>query len=140
MIKKIAFSLCVFSLYACQAFQTNNSLYNELGGQTGIENIADRFVRLIIKDPRTEKHFEESDLDRFYEKLVEQFCEVSDGPCTYSGDSMVEVHKGMKISEAEFNATVELLQEAMRDNKVTLSAQNRLLALLAPMRKEMLEK
>lgn len=75
--------LLIFLIALCSACQTTSSkqtLYTELGEQSGIEKIADKFVRLLIRDARTEEHFKETNLDRLYEKLVEQFCEISDGP------------------------------------------------------------
>lgn len=51
---------------------------------------------------------------------------------------MVTVHKGMNITEADFNAVVEIMQQALRQSDLPLSAQNQLLARLAKMRKDML--
>ena len=138
MFRLICIALCSVLLVGCQTTNKKSSLFEELGGQQGIEQVADRFVRILIADERTEQAFADTDLDRFYEKVVEQFCELTGGPCVYSGDSMKDVHKGMNISEADFNAVVEILQKAMDQNSVSLSAQNRLLALLAPMRSDML--
>lgn len=138
MFRLICIALCSVLLVGCQTTNKNSSLFEDLGGQQGIEQVADRFVRILIADERTEQAFADTDLDRFYEKVVEQFCELTGGPCVYSGDSMKDVHKGMNISEADFNAVVEILQKAMDQNSVSLSAQNRLLALLAPMRSDML--
>ena len=138
MFRLICIALCSVLLVGCQTTNNKSSLFEDLGGQHGIEQVADRFVRILIADERTEQAFADTDLDRFYEKVVEQFCELAGGSCVYSGDSMKDVHKGMNISEAEFNAVVEILQKAMDQNNVSLSAQNRLLALLAPMRSDML--
>ena len=138
MFRLICIALCSVLLVGCQTTNNKSSLFEDLGGQHGIEQVADRFVRILIADERTEQAFADTDLDRFYEKVVEQFCELAGGPCVYSGDSMKDVHKGMNISEADFNAVVEILQKAMDQNSVSLSAQNRLLALLAPMRSDML--
>lgn len=140
MLRYLVLFAFLFTIIGCQSIQTKPSLYEQLGAKEGVENIAESFVRLMVRDPRTEAHFRESNLERFFEKLVEQFCEISGGPCTYTGDEMLAVHKGMNITEGEFNATVEILQQAMRDNHIPLAAQNRLLALLAPMRGDMIYK
>lgn len=140
MIKHTLILISILFLSACQTLDSSQSLYQRLGEIEGIERITDRFVRLIIKDPRTEAHFKETNLERFYEKQVEHLCNVSDGPCEYTGDDMVTVHKGMNINEAEFNATVEILQQALRENHVSLSVQNQLLERLARMRQEIIYK
>ena len=76
--------------------------------------------------------------DRAYREQGLQDVPVSISAVT--GDTMVQIHKGMNISEVEFNASVELLQQAMDEASIPLSAQNRLLAELAPMRSDMLYK
>lgn len=125
-------------LSACQTIAPQQSLYQELGGQEGVELIAEKFIKRVIRDERTEAHFEETNLDRLFEKLSEQLCEVSDGPCQYTGDDMKTVHKGMNITEREFNVVVEIMQLALDDADIALAVQNQLLARLAKMRKEML--
>jgi hemoglobin len=49
---------------------------------------------------------------------------------------MRESHRGMVVTETEFNATVEALVDAMDDLAVTTTTQNRLLARLAPLQTE----
>lgn len=130
--------LLLLTLSGCQTISSATTLYDQLGGKPGVEKIADRFVRLVIIDPRVEQHFKDTNLDRFYEKLVEHLCQVSDGGCAYTGDDMVTVHKGMNISEREFNVIVETMQQALNEAQVPLSAQNQLLAKLAPMRADII--
>jgi hemoglobin len=72
--------------------------------------------------------------------LVEQFCVEAGGPCTYGGLPMDQAHVGLDIDEGAFNALVEDLQLAMEDLEVPVSAQNRLLARLAPMQSEILHR
>ena len=73
-------------------------------------------------------------------QLVEQFCVVMNGPCTYSGRTMAESHKGMKVSEGAFYALVEELQISLNKAKVPFFAQNRLIAALAPMHRDIIDK
>jgi hemoglobin len=49
---------------------------------------------------------------------------------------MLRVQSGIDINRASFNATVEVLQQAMDAQGVAFSAQNRLLAQLAPMHRD----
>ncbi|WP_020410072.1 group I truncated hemoglobin [Hahella ganghwensis] len=121
-------------LTACAHQPATPSLYDSLGQKTGIENIVSRLIYEIGDDPTIRPYFEDSDLDRFHEKLSEQICEVSGGPCTYSGDSMVDVHTRMNVNEADFNRLVDLLIAAMDHQKIPHPTQNRLLSILAPMR------
>lgn len=124
----------------CANLTSSQSLYEELGGQAKVQEIVSNFVREIEYDPQILPYFEGSDIDRFIEKLSEQICAVSNGPCVYSGDNMEKVHSGMNITESHFNHTVDLLINAMNKAKIPHTTQNKLLARLAPMRSDMLYK
>ena len=52
---------------------------------------------------------------------------------------MKEAHKGMKITEAEWNATVSALKAALDENKVAENEQNDLIAAIAPMKDDIVE-
>lgn len=84
------------------------------------------------------KHFEATDLDRFYDKLAEHICFLADGPCEYTGDSMVDVHTGMNITEAEFNLLAEMVLDAMDKENIPHPTQNDLVARLVPLRSEVI--
>lgn len=126
------------ALTACQTTASDSALFNELGGMEGITRITDNFIYEIGFDRDIVKHFEKTDLDRFREKFIEQLCEVSGGPCQYTGDTMLQVHTKMNITEAEFNQTVDLLISAMNNSGITQATQNRLLARLAPTRPDII--
>ncbi|MBU0902460.1 group 1 truncated hemoglobin [Pseudomonas sp. MIL19] len=131
----------VLTLTACaQQPAKDDSLYRDLGGQAGITRIVEGMLLNIAGDPRIVRHFENIDIVRLRDKLVEQICVEAGGPCTYSGDSMEESHKGQHLTPSDFNALVENLQEAMSAQGVPMPAQNRLLARLAPMRAQVIDR
>jgi len=114
----------------------SSSLYQDLGGLPVLQKVVDDLLVLALKDPRIKDTFKETNMKRLNEMLVEQFCELSGGPCRYSGDPMKEVHQGLELSNAHFNALVEDLQMAMTQSGIASRTQNRLLALLAPMQRD----
>lgn len=131
----------VMTLAACaQQPPKDDSLYRELGEQAGITRIVEGMLLNIAADPRIVRHFENIDIERLRDKLVEQICVEAGGPCTYTGDSMEESHKGQNLTPSDFNALVENLQEAMSAQNVPMPAQNRLLARLAPMRAQVIDR
>ena len=71
-------------------------------------------------------------------QLVSQFCAVSGGPCKYTGVDMKKAHAGYDITRANFNALVEVLQQSMDARGIAFTVQNRLLARLAPMHREVI--
>jgi len=139
-LKSAVLALSLFLLSACNSapLSNNNNLYLALGGETGVQQIADQFIIEIAYDERVFHYFADSNVERFREKIIEHFCMIADGPCDYTGDDMIQVHTGMGINVAEFNAVVEDLIEAMDKVGTPIAAQNRLLARLAELRPEIM--
>ena len=138
---RIVLLIVALSLAACaQQPPKNDSLYRDLGEQAGITRIVEGMLLNIAADPRIVRHFENIDIVRLRDKLVEQICVEAGGPCTYTGDSMEESHKGQHLTPSDFNALVENLQDAMTAEGVAIPAQNRLLARLAPMRAQVIDR
>lgn len=109
------------------------SLYADLGEKPGIERLVAKAMTIWNADPRVGPTFEDTNLTRFKRMLAEQICNITGGGCTYSGRSMADAHKGLHLATVQFNALAEDLQTAMELLDLSYSVQNRLLALLAPM-------
>jgi hemoglobin len=118
----------------------DTALFEQFGGRDGLTRIMDDVMRRWLANPRTRPFFENSDQDRVKVQLVEQFCVIMKGPCTYSGRTMAEAHRGMNVNEGAFFALVEELQVTLNKMNVPLRAQNRLIAALAPMHRDIIEK
>lgn len=134
MVKNLLLALSL-TVAACQ-HSPQTSLYQRLGGQPGVEKIVDGVLYGIEHDQSIVHHFADTDIPRFRRLLIEQFCELSGGPCKYSGASMQESHTGFQITQAHFDALVNHLITAMQHHNVPVEAQNELLAILAPMYKD----
>jgi len=132
-------SLLLLSACATQP-PKDDSLYQALGAKPGITRIVEGMLLHIAHDDRIVEHFRGVNISRLRDKLIEQFCVEAGGPCVYTGDTMAESHKGQHLTRSDFNALVEDLIKAMEDQGVAVPAQNRLLARLAPMRGEVIEK
>lgn len=132
--------LLTMTLTSGCATRPSPSLYTDLGGRAGIRHIVGRFIADIGKDPQIRPFFANANLNRFYHKFSEYLCRAADGPCKYTGDNMKMVHEGMHIDEAQFNHVVELLIRAMKQQGIPFTVQNRLLARLAPDRKDIIHR
>jgi hemoglobin len=136
---KLLFSLAFAAALALPAqAQSQDELYQQLGGQPGLVKLMDDFMQRLLADPRMNPFFKDVNQAHVKEELVIQFCEVSGGPCKRNGPSMKKVHDGFDIDRAAFNALVEVLQQSMDAQGIAFSAQNRLLAKLAPMHREII--
>jgi hemoglobin len=114
-------------------------LYDRLGGAPGVAAIADTLIDRVSTDPKLGRSFKDSKLERIKKLLAEQICDLSGGPCRYSGDSMKEVHAGHHISEAEFFGMVADLRAVLKERHVSQGAANELLRLLAPIKRDVVE-
>lgn len=130
IIPLLCFCLLVTS---CARQAATQNLYQDLGQKAGITNIVDELILNISQDELIRPRFKDVDIVLFRQRLIEHFCELSGGPCDYSGGEMAEVHKGLDINDAEFNRLVELLRAAMNNHGVSYQAQNEMLSILAPM-------
>lgn len=128
----IAFSLCACALSP----QPEKTLYQQLGGNTGIEEIVHELILIIATDERVKPRYKGVNMQRFKEGLSDYICSISGGPCQYQGDSMQVVHAGHQYTNTEFNAIVENLILAMERRGVAVATQNRLLKILAPSYKD----
>jgi hemoglobin len=132
-------SLCAVAvlLAACASPpQATPTLYQRLGGEKVVRQIAYETIQRSSTDPRTARSFKDVKVQRVKEKLYEQICELSGGPCKYSGDGMKEVHKGLKNTEGEFYLLVQFLRDAIDAAGVHEREKNELLRLLAPMKRD----
>lgn len=116
----------------------SSTLYEELGGHAKIYEIVENFVHEIEYNSTILPYFADTDIDRFMERFAEQLCVFAEGPCTYSGDTMEQVHGGMNISEADFNLTVDLFINAMNKANIPHPLQNKLISRMTHTRKQML--
>lgn len=115
------------------------SLYTRMGGQPAIDAIVSDTIDQVVADHRLKRSFEGSNIARIKQKLGEQICALAGGGCEYTGDPMREVHAGHHISEAEFYGMVQILRTSMRGHHVGLRERNEVLALLAPMERDVVE-
>lgn len=110
--------------------------YRAFGERDGLVRIVDNATARWLADKRIAETFDNLNIDRFKARLVDQLCELLGGPCHYTGRNMYQSHKGLHLDTAQFNALVEGLQFAMDDNNVSFANQNKLLAILAPMKRD----
>ena len=115
------------------------SLYDRLGGKPAITAVVDQFVANVATDGRINGRFATTDIPNLKGHLVDQVCNATGGPCTYHGRDMKTTHEGMRISTKDFKALVEDLVAALDKFKVPSQEKNELLALLGPMKRDIVE-
>lgn len=113
-----------------------DKMFRAFHGREGIDRIVEDFVARDEADARIGDIFKGQDMLRLRRTLKEQFCYILNGGCDYTGRDMTSSHKDLGIQQADVGALVENLQAAMRKEGVKFMAQNRFLAKLAPIRRD----
>lgn len=118
------------------AHAADDTVYRAFGQKAGIQALMQDFVVRLKADAKIGHFFKETKTEHLVTQLTDQLCKVSGGPCAYEGATMAESHRDLEIGRADFNRLVEVLQDAMDAKGIPFSAQNRMLALLAPMHRD----
>ena len=142
---KKAFS--IFALILCtvatvpawaQSAAASSSLYQAFGEKQGLTQLVNDFHVRLLADARMGPHFKPANAKNIKEQLVDQFCVVTGGPCVYKGADMKSAHSNLDINKGDFNALVEVLQQSMDAKGIPFATQNKLLARLAPMHRDII--
>ena len=134
----LAVLIAALNLAACATMgDPPPTLYKRLGGREGISIVVADFVTNMAGDTRVNARFKDMkgpEIEKLKSNLSDQICDATGGPCSYLGRDMKTAHKGMQVTEAEWDATVENLVKAMDKHKVGPTEKSELLGALGPMK------
>ena len=135
-MRRLLFCLWLVGIWVGPPALAGDPLYLRLGGQAGVARIVNESVTLWLADDRIKGDFDNINLDRLRTRLADQICQLAKGPCVYKGRSMRAAHAGLDLTQAKFNALAEDVQTAMERVGIPYWTQNKLMALLAPMQRD----
>ena len=118
---------------------SHHTLFERLGGTAAITAVIDDFVGRCAGDSRINGKFARTDVPRLKAMLVEQVSNAAGGKVQYTGRSMRETHEGMQVTAGEFDALVEDLVATLNQFGVSAGDQGKLLAILGPLRADIVE-
>jgi hemoglobin len=121
----------------------NRSLFDRLGGGSGIKTLVDDIVALHMDNPTIQARFrpylDTPDKLELTKRHLCAFLEAGSGGLTaYTGRTMRDAHRGMNISEAEYMAAVDDILTALRKNKIDDQTQKDILAIAYSLKGEIL--
>jgi hemoglobin len=120
-------------------------LWDRLGGQKAVEAVVHDFVLAAAPDPKVnflrDGRFalDADGLKALERRLVELVSAVSGGPLKYTGRDMRAAHRGMKITDAEFDALAGHLVATLKKYKVPQAEIDELVGIVASTRKDIVE-
>ncbi len=124
----------------------NQSLFERLGGVYSIAAVVDDFVDRIMVDPRLnanpkvdEAHHRVSKAGFKY-LVTEMVCWAAGGPQKYTGKSMYESHKDLSITESEWQAFLDDLQQTFNKFGVPERERQELVAIVESTKKDIVVK
>jgi hemoglobin len=114
------------------------SLYTRFGGYDVIAAVADDFIGWVVADRQLGRLFVsgygEERLKAIRQLVVNQLCELTGGPCVYTGRDMKTVHKGLGVTDADWSIAIDLLTAALTKHRVALPEQSEFLAMIGAMK------
>ena len=125
------------------ARQSGDSLYKRLGGYDAVAAVADDFIGRLATDKQLGKFLtglSEDSKKRLRQLLVDQLCAVTGGPCLYVGRDMKTSHKGLGISESDWDVAAKHLVATLNKFKVGKKEQDEVVAAVTSLKADIVEK
>ena len=119
--------------------QAEPTLYEQIGGEPVLRKTVEEFVVIMEKDDRINFAFGNTDITKFKQLLFEQMCNITGGPCPYTGRTMKESHEKLAIDNTMFNALAEDVYLAFDRAGVPYRLQNKVMAIFAPMQRDIVK-
>lgn len=118
---------------AQQSPPAGQTLYQRLGGYDALAAVTDDFIGRLVSDPKLKRFFggvSDNSKGRIRQLVLDQLCAATGGPCVYIGRDMRTSHKGLGITEDDWQAAVADLGQSLAKFKVGAAEQRDLAAAL----------
>lgn len=144
MFKKLFLSIIIiYAVFSTSSAISQETLYKRLGGYDAIAAVTDDFVVKLVTNEDMQKFFKGASDDskkKIRQHIVDYFCEKTGGPCYYTGRTMKDSHKGLMITEKEWNVAAGLLVETLDKFKVPHAEKDEFLAIVVQAKSDIVEK
>lgn len=133
---------CVGSTRTASA-QSGESLYKRLGGYDALAAVTDDFITRLATDKTLGRFFvgaSDNSKTRIRQLVVDQLCAATGGPCAYIGRDMKAAHKGLGITEEDWNISVKHLLATLTKFKVPEKLQKEVAAAISTLKADIVEK
>ena len=116
--------------------EVKSTLYERLGGVYSIATVVDDFIDRIMADPRLNSNPRVNEAHHrvppagFKYLVTEMVCWATGGPQKYTGRSMAESHKDLRITSQEWEAFLDDFQQTLDKFSVPQQEQAELKAIV----------
>jgi hemoglobin len=138
-------AIVVASAAPAEAQTATKPLYERLGGVYAIATVVDDFIeRLLINDtlnanPAISEARVRVPKAGLKFQVTVLVCEVTGGPCTYTGRTMKDSHAKLNINEAQWQAMVVDFRKTLDTFKVPPREQEELVAIVGSTKKDIVK-
>jgi hemoglobin len=119
------------------------TLWQRLGGEPKVKKSLEDFLTAALKDRKIDLlrggKYKIADRAALTKQMVDYVSQISGGPHNYKGKDMKTVHKGMGITDLQFDAAAAALRKAFQKNGVPADAIKDLMALISGTRNDIVE-
>lgn len=91
------------------------SLFEKYGGFATVSQIVRQFYRDVLSSQNLKVYFEGVDMERLIDHQTKFISHALGGPAEYTGRTLEMSHKGLRITEDDFDEVAEILQETLED-------------------------
>lgn len=122
------------------------TMWERLGNEAGVRAIVKDIMKQEAADPKInfsrggKFKLDEAGKTRLENQIVHFFSAATGGPLKYTGKNMLDAHKGMAITDAEFSAFAALVAKVLKDHKVSAEDLELLTKSIETLRKDVVEK
>jgi hemoglobin len=118
------------------------TLYERLGGYDAIAAMADDLLPRLQRDPQLSRfwaHRGEDGVKREKQLLIDFLCATAGGPVYYRGRDMATTHRGMRISENDWNIFLNHAGQTLAKLGVPAAEQQEIVAFVLSLKNEIVE-
>ena len=118
---------------------SNTTVFDRIGGRESVEDVVDEFYDRVLNDERVVHHFEGTDTTALRAHQVQFISAVTGGPVEYTGTDVGEAHRGMGITDEEFDVVARHLDRALAENGVPDEDREAIVAEVEDLRPEIVD-
>ena len=121
---------------------TEKTLYDRLGGYDAIVAVVDDLLSRLMSDSQLERFWNnrgEDGLKREKQLLIDYLCSNAGGPLLYAGRDNKTSHKGMGVSESDWEKFIGHLNATLDSFQVPQQEQSDLLNFIESTRADIVE-
>lgn len=139
----VAVLLSVVGSSTTAVAQGGKSLYKRLGGYDALAAVTDDFITRLATDKTLGRFFvgaSDNSKMRIRQLVLDQLCAATGGPCVYIGREMKTAHKGLGITEEDWNISVKHLLATLTKFKVPEKEQKEVATAITGLKADIVEK